>query len=143
MASCLLHLEGECCLHQARKPQLPAKVGQLIPSAATALLLSFALGSGPVWMTNEAVTLAIRLLLGLSTREARASGMGTGSGRHQGFVSVPELKDSSAPNSTGVVYPPDCWADTVSLNKAGLQLQRGIHVHTCAGVKDRHTHVQV
>lgn len=128
---------------QARKPQLPAKVGQPIPSAATALLLSFALGSGPVWMTNEAVTLAIRLLLGLSTREARASGMGTGSGRHQGFVSVPELKDSSAPNSTGVVYPPDCWADTVSLSKAGLKLQKGIHVHMCAGIKDRHAQVQV
>lgn len=82
MTSCLIHMEGECCLHQARKPQLPGKVGQLIPLAATALLLSFALGSGPVWMTNEAVTLAIRLLLGLSTREARVSGMGTGSVRH-------------------------------------------------------------
>lgn len=121
---------------QARKPQLLAKVGQPIPSAATALLLSFALGSGPVWMTNEAVTLAIRLLLGLSTREARASGMGTGSGRHQGFVSVPELKDSSAPNSTGVVYPPDCWADTVSLSKAGLKLQKGFRkAYTCTCVQ--------
>lgn len=120
-----------------------AKVGQPSPSAAAAPLLSFALGSGPVSMTNEAVTLALRLLLGLFTREARASGMRTGSGRHQGFVSVPELKDSSAPNSTGVMHPPDCWADTVSLSKAGLKLQKCTHVLMCVGIKEMHTCVQV
>lgn len=137
MTRCLLCLEGEHCLHQARKPQLLEKLGQPIPPVAAALLLSFALGSGPVWMTNEAVTLAIRLLLGLSTREAGVSGMGTGSGRHQGFVSVPELKDSSAPNSTGVGYPPDCWADTVSLCEACLRLQKWgkNNAHSCTCVQ--------
>lgn len=146
MTSCLLSLEGECCLHQARNPQLLVKVGQPIPSRPAALLVSFALGSGPVWMTNEAVTLAIRLLLGLSTREARASGMGTGSGRHQGFVSVPELKDSSAPNSTGAMHPPDCWADTVSLSGERLRFQKwgrkqNVHTHMHVCRYKGHTHM--